>query len=72
MKLEKQEISLNEKDSLTDAFYTEKSLLFSYVNALEKVCRNETRKELTEKIKEVCEDLFFINDLMTGNVEKET
>ncbi len=64
MKLEKREITLNEYDSLCDMFYTYKTLLFSYVCALEKTVRKESRKELVRMMSETCEDLFFVRDLM--------
>lgn len=67
MKLEKREITLNEFDSLKDAFYMEKVLLGEYVNALGRVERQETKKELLRLMKEAGEDLCFVRDLMRGS-----
>ena len=67
MKLEKREITLNEFDSLKDAFYTEKTLMGGYIQALSKAVRKETRNQLTELISEVTQDMLFIRDLMRGS-----
>ena len=67
MKLEKREITLNEFDSLKDAFYTEKTLMGEYIQALSKAARKETRNQLTELICEVTQDMLFIRDLMRGS-----
>ena len=67
MKLEKREITLNEFDSLKDAFYTEKTLMGKYIQALSKAVRKETRNQLTELICEVTQDMLFIRDLMRGS-----
>ena len=37
MKLEKREITLNERDSIKDAYYMQKVLLNEYICSLEKV-----------------------------------
>ncbi|MBE7086619.1 MAG: hypothetical protein E7366_05700 [Clostridiales bacterium] len=63
MKLEKREITLNEIDSVKDAFVMQKILLNEYVMALEKVERKETRGELTRLLQDSCEDLFFLCDV---------
>jgi hypothetical protein len=70
MKLEKREISLNEADSLQDAFLTEKSLLFCYLQALERVTSKSTRQTLRALLDETVQDLFFICDLKKS-VEEE-
>ena len=67
MKLEKREITLNEFDSLKDAFYAEKTLLAEYVHALTKAERKETQGELLRLIKEIGEDMLFVRDLMRGS-----
>ena len=64
MKLEKREISLNETDSLRDAFAVEKMLLYAYVDALAAVERRETRKEILRFMQETGEDLCFVKDLL--------
>lgn len=71
MKLEKREITLNEADSLKDAFYIEKTLLAEYAHALSKASKKETRTELLRFMKETGEDLFFVRDLMRGNGQTE-
>ncbi len=67
MKLEKREITLNEFDSLKDAFYAEKMLMVEYVHALAKAERKETQGELLRLIKEIGEDMLFVRDLMSGS-----
>lgn len=70
MKLEKREITLNEKDSLKDVFYTEKNLLLSYCQYLCMAESNQTREELLALIKETGEDMLFTRDLLLAR-EKE-
>ncbi len=67
MKLEKREITLNEFDSLKDAFYAEKMLIVEYVHALEKAERKETQGELLRLMQEIGEDMLFVRDLMRGS-----
>ncbi len=67
MKLEKREITLNEFDSLKDAFYAEKTLLTEYVHALAKAERKETQGELLRLMQEIGEDMLFVRDLMRGS-----
>ncbi|MBO5240190.1 MAG: hypothetical protein J6B56_02070 [Clostridia bacterium] len=67
MKLEKREITLNEYDSVKDAFYAEKILLVEYVHALAQAQRKETQGELLRLMKEVGEDMLFLRDLMRGS-----
>ena len=64
MRLEKREITLNEQDTLADVVFLEKALLFEYVETLSKVDRKETRERLIGFMKENCEDLFLLNDLL--------
>jgi len=64
MKLEKREITLNECDSLKDVFFMEKTLLDAYVETLEKASRKETRNEILNRMKEVGEEICFVQDLM--------
>ena len=64
MKLEKREITLNEKDSLSDVLLMEKGLLLEYVESLAKADRKETRERLLGLIKETAEDLFLVKDLL--------
>ena len=64
MKLEKREITLNEADSLTDVFYTQKNLATHYIHALECVQRKESKGVLLSLLKEVGEDLYASGALM--------
>lgn len=67
MKLEKREITLNEKDSLKDAFFTYKTLLTAYVDALLKTENKQTQAQLFSLLKEVGEDALFVRDLLSEN-----
>ena len=64
MKLEKREITLNEKDSVRDLFFLEKGLFSEYAQAVDKMGRKETREKLMGFMKEVVEDMFLAKDLM--------
>lgn len=64
MRLEKREITLNEKDSLRDLLFLEKSLLNEYVATLTKINRKEFREELLTLMKETAEEIFWIKDLL--------
>ncbi len=64
MKLEKREITLNEKDSLTDALYMQKMLLKSILCAMEGADKQETRKTLLSFMEKTGEDLYFLRDLL--------
>lgn len=57
MKLEKREITLNEYDSLKDAYYLEKTLLREYAEGREAAQRKETEGELSRLMREVGEDM---------------
>lgn len=60
MKLEKREITLNERDSLTDVVCLDKVVLFAYQEGLAKMKRKETAKALIRQMQETAEELFFI------------
>ena len=62
MKLEKREISLNERDSLREALYMQKALLYQYVDALCESVRKQTRGQLSELLGESCKDLILLLD----------
>ena len=64
MKLEKREITLNEKDSIRDILLLERSLMERYVDALVQVERKEERERLLTLVKETAEDIFGLNDLL--------
>lgn len=57
MKLEKREITLNEKDSVTDMLYMEKTLLFAYETAPGALDRKESREHCAEKTGEIREEI---------------
>lgn len=57
MKLEKREITLNEKDSVTDMLYMEKMLLFTYETAHEDMDRKEAKEHCAEKAGEIREEI---------------
>ena len=64
MRLEKREITLNERDSLRDILFLGKALLFEYTESLGKVYRKEVREGLLDLIKENAEDFFLVSDLL--------
>lgn len=66
MKLEKREITLNEKDSLFDVFCLQKLLLFKYVEILAQVERKETKKTILDLMRETGEEMCFLKDLIDG------
>jgi hypothetical protein len=63
MKLEKREITLNEKDSLLETAYSLKQLFFEYGQALSHLKRKESRKQILINAKETGEDMCFLFDL---------
>lgn len=67
MKLEKREITLNEYDSLMDAFYLHKTLINEYLSVLFSVEKKQIREGLLQCIKETAEDGFFLLDLIHGS-----
>ncbi len=70
MKLEKREITLNERDSIMDVYYFEKHLLNVYTETLSKATRKEVRGVLSMLMKEVGEDMGITADLLKKAVEK--
>lgn len=66
MKLEKREITLNEYDSLSDAYLFEKTLLGAYAESLEIIKRKEIRKTVLDCMRETAEDIFLLLDLREG------
>ena len=67
MKLEKREITLNEYDSLQDAYYMQKTVLQEYLNELDKTNTKQLRNEWIRLITENIEDAYFLLDLMNGS-----
>ena len=68
MKLEKREITLNEFDSLRDAFYIEQTLMREIEKSLFCVWRKETRDKLNALLQETAENALFLQDLMSGTL----
>ncbi len=66
MKLEKREITLNEKDSLTDALFMQKTLLKGYICVMENAYKQETRKEALRLFCQAAEDLYVLKDMLEG------
>lgn len=66
MKLEKREMTLNEKDSITDMLEFERGLLLAYASACVKAERKETRGAIVERMRSLCEEIFFLSDLLEG------
>ena len=66
MRLEKREITLNEKDSIKDVLFLEYALLNRYVEALVQVERKETRVRLLSLLQETAEEIFTIKDLLSN------
>ena len=71
MKLEKREITLNESDSLKEAFYIEKLLLCEYVETLEKAERKDVRAELLRLMQETGEDMCLLLDLWNKSMQEQ-
>lgn len=63
MRLEKREITLNESDSLKEAFYIAKLLLGEYIETLSKTERKDVREELLRLMGETGEDMCLLLDL---------
>lgn len=70
MKLEKREITLNEKDSLQDMLFAQKNITRTYLEAIENVRFRECRKTLIKLLAEASEDICFLCDLQKG-IEEE-
>lgn len=63
MKLEKREIMLNEKDTLQEAIWLERSLLHAYIECMNETDRKQTRSIFETNVKEVVQDLYTLLDL---------
>ena len=64
MRLEKREITLNEKDSLKDVLLLERALLLQYTETLTRMTRKESRECLSSLVKETAEENFWLKDLL--------
>ncbi len=64
LRLEKREITLNEKDSICDMLRFEEGVLREYAGALSKIKRKETRQAVTENMRAVAEEIFMLSDLV--------
>lgn len=71
MKFEKREITLNEMDSLKDAYYREKILIEEYVNALFEMDKKQSKDEILKLICETAEEIFLLKDLMKTAAQKK-
>ena len=66
MKLEKREITLNERDSVLDMLMVENLLINAYGAATANVERKEYRLFIAEQLKETANEAFGLNDLLNG------
>ena len=64
MKNSKREITLNEKDSVKDILAMQKLLIDSYGDALFIVRKKETRRYLSDVFTEICEEAFYLSDVL--------
>lgn len=69
MKLEKREITLNERDSLRDALQSERALLDRYVLAAVEVDGKERRSYLADFMLQSLQNIFSIVDLLREKEE---
>ena len=69
MKLEKREITLNERDSILETAYTAKHLLSEYAFSLCQIKRKELRKEILNCMQETGEDVSFLFDLAEQSMQ---
>ena len=69
MKLEKREITLNERDSILETAYTSKNLLAEYAFSLYQIQRKEVRKEILKCMQETGEDVSFLFDIANKSVQ---
>lgn len=60
MRLEKREITLNEKDSVTDMLYMEKNLLLVYEKGQKSMERKETKEHCIEKTREIQDEIALL------------
>ena len=65
MKIEKREITLNERDTLKDMLFFEKGLMREYSFAIERAERKETRTLLQDSVRETAEEVFLLRDLVS-------
>ena len=72
MKLEKREVTLNEKDTLKDALAYERMLLSEYALAATEIAGTERRAIYGEIISQSLRDVFYLADLLKdAATEKE-
>jgi len=64
MKNSKREITLNEKDSVSDVLVMQKLLLDAYGRALFTVRKKEIRRYICDRLGEIGEEIFFLKDLI--------
>ena len=64
MRIDKREMTLNERDSAADMLALEKALLGKYVEALAVAKRKETRGVLVDRMKSLADEVFFLTDIL--------
>ena len=64
MQLEKQKITLNERDSLLDVLYSHERLAETYLQGAQAVDRKEVRELLKKRLCEVLDEIYFLKDLI--------
>ena len=64
MKIEKQKITLNERDSLLDVLYSHERLAEAYLQGARTVDRREVRELLKKRLCEVIDEIYFLKDLI--------
>lgn len=66
MKIDRREMTLNERDSVLDMLTAEKALLNEYCMALVAAKRKEVRTLLVERMTALADEVFLLTDLLTG------
>ena len=64
MKNSKQDITLNERDSIEDMILFQRGLLRDYAAAVFAAERKETRTLFLECLQEIAEDIWFLRDIL--------
>ena len=71
MKLEKREVTLNEKDTLKDALAYERMLLTEYALAATSIEGTERRAIYGEFLSQSLRDVFYLSDLLRDSRGEE-
>ena len=64
MKIEKREMTLNEKDTLKDVLAFERTLLAEYVSLSPLIEGEERRENYCEMVQQILHTIFSISDLL--------